>query len=108
MRRGTTPTFTVDVDDDISRLEIFLTFKAGRIAFTKTGNDLDVSTTVIDGKTHTVIGVALTQLDTLRMHDGDDCEVQLRACDGPSTVLATNIGTVPVERILYNRMIGGE
>ena len=96
MRRGTTPTVTVQVDADISALNIHLAFAAGSLVV-KSGGDLTVE--YADGVT--TIQTTLTQEDTLAMSAAADCEVQVRAfnADG-SLAMATDIARVPVKRIL--------
>ena len=106
MRRGTTPTIVVTVDGDITQMDIYLTFKCGRRELTKTGADLDVSTESHDQATWTRIECKLTQDDTLDMQAGQKCEVQVRACSGEGTAIATTIGSVPIDRILKDGVIG--
>lgn len=104
MRRGTTPTLTVEVDADLTGLEVHLAFDAGQL-IVKDSSSLDIE--AADGKT--VITANLTQEDTLAMHAGTNCEVQLRAysADG-SIAMATNIGSIPVGRILEDGELPGE
>ena len=101
MRRGTTPTITVTVDGDVTEYTLYLAFKAGSETRVKTGEDLDVS--VVDGST--VITCKLTQADTLAM-TAKTCEVQVRAVkDSGATALATDIGAIPVKRILQQGVL---
>lgn len=101
MRRGTTPTVTVQVDADISALNIHLAFSAGSLVV-KSGEDLTVE--YADGVT--TIQTTLTQEDTLAMSAATDCEVQVRAFnqDG-SLAMATDIARVPVKRILEDGVL---
>ena len=108
MRRGTTPTITVMVDGDISQMDIYLTFKCGKREITKTGEDLTVTAVTGQSSTTTQIVCQLSQEDTLAMQAGQKCEVQIRACVGESTAIATTIGSMPVDRILKDGVIGAE
>lgn len=103
MRRGTTPTVTVQVDADISALNIHLAFAAGSLVV-KSGADLDVS--YADGVT--TIQTTLTQEDTLAMSAATDCEIQIRAYNGDGSIaMATEIARVPVHRILEDGELPG-
>lgn len=108
MRRGTTPTIVVTVDGDISQMDIYLTFKCGRRELTKTGADLTVTTEQHGQLTSTRIETKLSQADTLGMQAGQDCEVQIRACSGEGTAIATTIGSIDVDRVLKDGVIGVE
>ena len=105
MRRGTTPTFDIEVDADLTGLAIHLAFAVGDTLIIKTDDALDVE--IADGVT--AISCTLTQEDTLAMRDGGICEVQVRAfnADG-SLALATEIGSVHVQRILEDGFLGGD
>ena len=103
MRRGTTPTFTVTVDADISALNIHPAFSAGAL-IVKSGSDLSVS--YADGVT--TIETTLTQADTLAMAASTDCEIQIRAYNGDGSIaMATEIARVPVHRILEDGELPG-
>lgn len=109
MRRGTTPTLRVTVDADLTGMSLYLALKAGgRALVVKRNADMDIE---VDGEgddAATVITVKLSQSDTLGMKSGDKCEVQLRAVtDGGETALATNIGSLPVQRILQDGELYG-
>ena len=105
MRRGTTPTLRVTVDADITEMDVYLALRAGRVLIVKETDALDMSLGE-DGKT-TVL-CPLTQADTLKMAAGTNCEVQVRAIEGDGAVaIATTIGSVPVERILQDGVLGG-
>lgn len=104
MRRGTTPTITVEVDADLTGLDIHLALDAGTLIVKET-DDLGID--IADGKT--VITANLTQDDTLAMRAGANCEVQLRAFNSDGSIaMATTIGTIPVGRILEDGELPGE
>lgn len=108
MRRGTTPTLRVTVDADITEYKLYLALKTRGKLIVKS-DELEVSTEAGDKGTVTVIICRLTQEDTLAMQAGQKCEVQIRAVDkGGATALASNIDTIPVERILQDGVLDGE
>lgn len=100
--RGTTPTFTVEVDADISDMDIYLTFAQGRVRIVKTGDDLDVA---VD-ESVTVITCKLTQDETLMFAASKNVEVQIRAVRENGTVaLATTIDEFSVRRVLQEGVL---
>lgn len=102
MRRGTTPTITVEVDADLTGLQIYLAFKCGSKLVVKTDDDLNA--TYEEDKT--TIECILSQRDTLAFKSGGVCEVQIRAVDASGyPALATTIGSIPVERILQEGVL---
>lgn len=106
MRRGTTPVITVTVDADLTGLSLHLAFSQAGCSplFVKTGDELAV--TVEDDQT--VIECALTQEDTLKLSAGGSVEVQVRAvADGGAVAIATDIASIPVERILQDGVLDG-
>ena len=106
MRRGTTPTIRITVDSDISELSIHLALKCGRMLLEKKGADLDVSTDSTGQAVKTIVECPLSQADTLGMSAGQKCEVQIRAIGANGAVaLATNIGSIPVDRILQDGVL---
>ena len=110
MRRGTTPTLRVTADADISQYDIYLALKTRGKLLVKSGDALDVSTEEDgEGNVSTVVLCRLTQADTLSMQAGQRMEVQIRAIDdGGATALASNIDSVPIDRILQDGVLGGE
>ena len=106
MRRGTTPTITATVDADLTGLALYLAFSQAGCSplFVKTGDELVVT---VDGDQST-IECALTQEDTLKLNAGGMVEVQLRAvASGGAVALATDIASIPVERILQDGVLDG-
>lgn len=108
MRRGTTPTITATVNQDISDMSIHLAFKVGSKTVVKKGDDLEVEAFEQDGETYTRVKAKLTQEDTLAFRAGKECEVQIRAVTGGGlTAIATSIDTIPVGAILEEGVIDG-
>ena len=98
MRRGTTPTNTFTVDVDLtSAVALYITYKQGaRVAIEKAIDDIDI--------TSEALTVTLTQQDTLKLQKGDvDIQVRVRFPDDKA--LASDIITVPVERVLKDGVI---
>lgn len=98
MRRGTTPTNTFTVDVDLtSAVALYITYKQGaRVAIEKAIDDIDI--------TSKALTVTLTQQDTLKLQKGDvDIQVRVRFPDDKA--LASDIITVPVERVLKDGVI---
>ena len=95
MRRGTTPTHTFTLPEEIplsTFTVIFITYsQMGRVRVEKTIDDI-----IIDGHTVTVI---LTQADTLSFRSGS-VEIQMRAKTALGEAYASDIVTVPAEKIL--------
>lgn len=107
MRRGTTPTVTLTVTNtdgspcDLTEQEVHVTFKtsthcAKKVELTKSGEDLDVS---VDGDA-TVIGVTLTQEETLSFGTGHRVRVQVRCKDRWGKAQSTDIGEFTADEIL--------
>lgn len=106
MRRGTTPTYDLYVDDDLTGWTLYLTIKGvgGRIDL---GDDrLDREIVVVDGVTMTKLTFTLSQVETLRLKVGR-AEVQLRAAQGPDPADATasDCDYIEVEKILRDGVI---
>lgn len=104
MRRGTTPTITVEVDADLANYNIRLALKEGKNLLVKEGDDLGIA--YEEGKT--IITCVLSQEDTLSMRSGHSVEVQIRAADESGyPAIASTIGAIPVERILQEGVLDG-
>ena len=109
MRRGTTPTLRVTVDADVTAMSIYLAMRCGKHLLVRGDDTLDVSLDESGETPKTVIVCRLNQSETLAMRAGEKCEVQIRAVtDGGDTALASTIGSVPVERILQDGVLGGD
>ena len=98
MRRGTTPTITLEVEADLTGLNLHVAFaQEGGPVVVKSGNDLTVS--VEDSVT--TIETTLTQAETLSFSGCANGQVQVRAynSDG-SLAMATQSAMFPVYGIL--------
>ena len=98
MRRGTTPTIPLTVDEDISDWTLYVTFKSGTNEVTLKNERLDVSY----AQEKTTILCPLTQEETLQL--GGVAEVQVRAIKN-GTAIATDIQAVDVGRIILEGVI---
>ena len=99
MRRGTTPTITLTVDADLTGHAVYVTLRAPHREPLTLENDR-LTQTVIEGIT--TLEFTLTQEETLSFCG--PCEVQVRAIKN-GVAIATNIGTVDVNRILLEGVI---
>ena len=100
MRRGTTPTITLEVDFDLTDWHLYVTIVNGAKSITFENEDLSID--VKDGKTE--ISLILSQEQTLDYKAGTKCEIQIRAFKDGSAV-ASDIEAVIVERILKDGVI---
>lgn len=93
MRRGTTPTYTLTVDTDLTGWTCYVALRsAGRRL------DLGMDRLEVVGGEQSTVGFELTQAETLGFRPGR-CEVQLRAAKGDAAI-ATDIAQLEVGRIL--------
>ena len=94
MRRGTTPTFIFTLPMNATELAAgFVTFAQG----TNVVIDKPLSEWKIDGNKVTI---DLSQQETLCLDAGCNTEIQMRVRTKSGRALATNITSVPAERIL--------
>lgn len=107
MIRGTTPTFTFTINSqtlDLTEAEnVYVTIKQGSKEITKTGEDLDVSPTVVS--------VFLNQEESLSLRETMDAEVQINWTyldPVDNTIIrraATKIKSIKVAKQLLKRVI---
>lgn len=98
MRRGTTPRHTFQVDIDLTDAEVYITYaQNGSTVLEKTEENATISADKII--------VELSQTDTLLFSAGVDVEIQIRYKKPNGTADASDIITVPVERILKDGAI---
>lgn len=106
MIRGTTPTFTFTIKQDVdltSAKNIYVTFsQGGSKLFTKTGEDLSV-----DGKT---VSVWLTQEESLALTDRDKAKVQINwtyVSQGSPDIrrAATKVKEIQIDEQLLKKVI---
>ena len=95
MRRGTTPTLRLaleDIDPEEIR-SLYVTLKQGDRVLTKTKGHCVFS--------QGIILVSLTQAETLEF-EAAYCEVQVRGIRTDGTAFASNIKSIPVDAILMD------
>lgn len=101
MRQGTTPTYTLVVDDyDLTDKTVFVTISRKDKDITLTGDRLTVA---YDGNSST-IAFRLTQRETFALPLGK-AEVQVRFIDSSGVALATDIMPIEVTRVLQAGVI---
>ena len=98
MRRGTTPTFNIECDVDLTGYTIFVTLEQGNKEFTLTPE----CEATEDG---CVLSVTLTQEQTLVFDDRGAASMQVRAIDQAGLAIASNIMTVDIGKILLDGVI---
>jgi NAD-dependent DNA ligase len=94
IRQGTTPTHTFNLPFDVSTLKV-ISIAYGQktdVLFVKRLEDMTV-----DGST---VRVTLTQKDTLKMDPRRDVEIQVRVVTHNDEALASDIFTVPIDRVI--------
>lgn len=105
MRRGTTPTNTINVDQDLRGMTVFVTYAQGSsdpnswsVVFEKTNDNIDIQ--------EEKILVPLTQEDTLSLSARKKyAYVQVRAIDANGIAIGSNIMTTTVDAILKDGVI---
>ena len=99
MVRGTTPTFIIQIEDDIDLTEarnVYVTFEQDTLKMTKTGQDIEVSEKEVD--------VFLTQSETLQFSVGM-MDIQLNWTYDDNKRACSNIIVVNIERNLINEVL---
>lgn len=105
MRRGTTPTNTINVDQDLRGMTVFVTYAQGSadpnswtVVFEKSTEDIDIQ--------ETKLLVPLTQEDTLSLSARKKyVYVQIRAINEEGVAIGSNIMTSTVDAILKDGVI---
>lgn len=95
MRRGTTPTLRLALEDiDTEEIRsLYVTLKQGNLILTKTKDDCVFSQGMIQ--------ITLTQAETLSF-SAAYCEVQVRGIKTDGTAFASEIKSIPVDAILLD------
>lgn len=100
MRRGTTPTITVNVDgidfEDVSHW--YISIKQGSYVLTKTEDDIELK------EDEHVAEVPLSQEETLNLRSGM-AEIQIRLSLKDGSKVASDIKELLVDSILYDEEI---
>lgn len=102
MRRGTTPTFTFDVDLDLTGWDYYVTFEQGSREITR--KDAEVIPANEGG---CQMLVRLTQEETLAFKAGVKGKAQIRACKDGDAVAST-VFEFPVHDVLLDGEIPQE
>lgn len=97
MRRGTTPTHTIDTSIDLTEAAvIYVTYKQkGRVIVEKSDPEV----------TSEAVTVSLTQQETLALCASQQVHVQIRARFPDGTAVASNIMVANVDNILKEGVI---
>ena len=107
MRQGTTPAYTLTISGyDLTDKTVFVAIKERGKMLVLTGFRLSIA---YDDGTSAIV-FSLTQEETLALPTGQ-AEVQVRFIDSSGIARATDIKTIPVERVLQPGVIeyeGGE
>ena len=98
MRRGTTPTFDITCDVDLTGFTIYVTLKQGAKEFTFTPS-------VEATETGCTLSITLTQEQTLALNEKVKTAMQVRAIDAAGLAIASNIMAVDVGMILREGVI---
>lgn len=98
MRRGTTPTFDINCDVDLTNFTIYVTLKQGQKEFTFTPS-------VEATQTGCTLSVTLTQEQTLEFNTKMAAAMQVRAVDASGLAIASNIMSVDIGAILREGVI---
>lgn len=101
IRRGTTPTarFVINGIQVENLKDIYITFKQGNIELTKTGGDVMVDLA------ENALEVKLSQEETLKFYDDNQVHVQIRAKTYSDDVIASQVISDRIEKILMNGVI---
>ncbi len=93
MRRGTTPTLTIQTDMDLSEFKVYVTLSQGAVQkdFVPSVSEKEVT-------------IELTQEDTLAFEKGN-AKLQIRAVDEGGHAIASNVMTVNITEILKEGII---
>lgn len=106
MTRGTTPTNTFTVNADVSTATVYITYsQGGQTVVEKTGDDLTITTEIVDETATSTIVTTLTQEETLAMNTSVKVRIQLRAVYEDGTAIASGIIERSVGEILKDEEI---
>lgn len=100
MTRGTTPTFILELQEEIdlaTAAHVYVTFQIGTAQVTKADDELQ-----IEGNE---VSVYLSQSETLLFQAGKRVEVQLNWTYDDGGRAATNIVSIDVERNLISKVL---
>ena len=109
MRQGTTPIVTLDVPQDFTSANVYVTIDQNGTQITKSSNDsedIEITAHYKDDGTFDYSSVAmyLSQEETLGLEVGK-ARTQIRWIDDLNAAYATDIGTIDIEESLYEEVI---
>ena len=99
MRRGTTPTISLEFDDDLRGYTLYFTMKGTGTQLTKTNKDMIVR--FVPEIAKTLVYIPLSQSDTLTFRGGSSVRCQMRVVKDDYAD-ASDIYTIPVEDTLLD------
>jgi hypothetical protein len=103
MIRGTTPTLEFELPFSVSDLsEMYISLAQKIAGVCSVIVDIDMARCTCAGN---VVSVKLTQEETLKLSAGRDTEIQIRAKTVTGDAIASDIITVPTDRILKDGVI---
>lgn len=104
MVRGTTPTFILTLDADLTDCNVYVTFKQGKDCgeFSMTKTDEDISVTVENSVS--TVNVFLTQTETLKFSKGD-MQIQVNWTFDNGKRACSEIETIRVDANLINGVL---
>ncbi len=106
MIRGTTPTYTLQIDGyDLTGCSVYVTVKRSRTTVTKTS--MEGAVVIAADEQGTTLLVWFSQEDTLALRAGDG-SIQVRWIDRDGTAWATEIANVSVGTVLLDSVIEWE
>lgn len=101
MIRGTTPTVSITVDENLEGWEVYVTFQHAGGNLTKTGGELAITC-----GDRSVVACPLSQADTLSFPEGRTVKVQMRAVEtATGTAIATEVGRFNADEVLLESVI---
>lgn len=109
MRQGTTPIVTLDVPQDFTSTNVYVTIDQNGTQITKSSRDsadIEITKHYKDDGTFDYSSVAmyLSQAETLGLEIGK-ARTQIRWVDVLGVAYATDIGTIDIEESLYEEVI---
>ncbi len=99
MTRGTTPTYTISFEEEID----FASVASWIVTLYQFGHMLTIEDPIVD-LTENTLTVTLTQEQTLMFQKGQ-ASLQVRGMFGDGVAFASNIGCVPINPVLDERVL---
>lgn len=99
MTRGTTPTYTISFEEEID----FSSVTTWAVTLYQFGHTLTIEDPIVD-LTENTLTITLTQEQTLLFQKGQ-ASLQVRGVFGDGVAFASNIGCVPINPVLDERVL---